>query len=98
MPGFREIPSAVKKSMNKRIAEAVNQVISRNYLNAFYFEGETRVCAVAVHGWSLSMFRFFRVDWNAKTIQSPLPRHLVNNENEDASPELRDSDVSPEQD
>jgi hypothetical protein len=98
LPGFREIPSAVKKSMNKRIAEAVNQVISRNYLNAFYFEGETRVCAVAVHGWSLSMFRFFRVDWNAKTIQSPLPRHLVNNENEDASPELRDSDVSPEQD
>jgi hypothetical protein len=97
LPGFREIPPSIKKSMNKLISDAVSQVLTRNYLNAFYFEGETRVCAVAVHGWSFSTFRFFSVDWNARTIQSPIPRHLANNENEDAAPELSGSSVTPEQ-
>jgi hypothetical protein len=75
LPGFNEIPPAVKNNMDKLIADAVSQILSRNYLHPFYLNRETRVCAVAVHGWSFSMFRFYGVDWNSRTIQAPTVKH-----------------------
>jgi hypothetical protein len=83
VPGFSEIPPAFKNTMDRLIAEAVSQILSRNYLHPFYLEKETRVCAVAVHGWSFSMFRFYEVDWNSRIIQAPVPKHRVENEDRD---------------
>jgi hypothetical protein len=74
LPGFPELSEPVRKSLEDGIAEATNQVLARNYVRPFYLEGETRVCAVAVHGWGHSMFRFFKVDWQSRTLQMPVPK------------------------
>ncbi|MDR1312244.1 MAG: AAA family ATPase [Deltaproteobacteria bacterium] len=74
LPGFPELSEPVRQSLEDGIAEAASQVLARNYVRPFYLEGETRVCAVAVHGWGHSMFRFFKVDWKSRTIQMPVPK------------------------
>jgi hypothetical protein len=72
LPGFPELSEPVRKSLEDGIAEATRQVLARNYVRPFYLEGETRVCAVAVHGWGHSMFRFFKVDWKSRKIHVPV--------------------------
>ncbi|MDR1081799.1 MAG: AAA family ATPase, partial [Deltaproteobacteria bacterium] len=73
LPASPEVSEHVRKHLEDSIAGAVSQILAKNYLSPFYLKGETRVCAVAVHGWTHSMFRFYKVDWNAKTVQDPVP-------------------------
>ncbi|MDR1036030.1 MAG: ATP-binding protein [Deltaproteobacteria bacterium] len=74
LPGFQEQPELVRNGLEKSIADAVSQILSKKYLRSFYLEGETRACAVAVHGWTDSMFRFYDVDWNSRTIMTPMQK------------------------
>ncbi|MDR1035022.1 MAG: AAA family ATPase [Deltaproteobacteria bacterium] len=88
LPGFQEYPEHVRNGLEKSIADAVSQILAKKYVRAFYLEGETRACAVAVHGWTDSMFRFYKVDWNSRTISAPIQKEQPGNE--DAEPEFRD--------
>ncbi|MDR1035224.1 MAG: hypothetical protein LBT40_01205 [Deltaproteobacteria bacterium] len=74
LPGFQEHPEHVRNGLEKSVAEAVSHILAKKYLRAFYLEGETRACAVAVHGWTDSMFRFYNVDWNSRTILAPMQK------------------------
>jgi hypothetical protein len=87
LPGFQDHPDHVRNGLEKCIADAVSQILAKKYLRAFYLEGETRACAVAVHGWTDSMFRFYNVDWNSRTILATM--HKERPLNEDAESDLR---------
>ncbi|MDR1314998.1 MAG: hypothetical protein LBQ12_15230, partial [Deltaproteobacteria bacterium] len=95
LPGFQELPDHVKSCMEKDISEAVSQILTRNYLRPFYMEGETRVCAVAVYGWTHCMFRFYGVDWNARTIRDPAAEKQA--DGSAAGPNLTDRDEPTDQ-
>ncbi|MDR1312736.1 MAG: AAA family ATPase [Deltaproteobacteria bacterium] len=90
---FSELPEHVKDSLERGVADASRQIFTRNYLRAFYLEGETRACAVAIHGPNNCLFRFYNVDCNAKTVTE-----LVNSEQPEYTvPGFADSDTAPEQ-
>jgi hypothetical protein len=75
LPGSRSLPKNVRSILEKGIADAVSQILARNYIRPFQSKRPTRVCAVSVYGWSYCMFRFYNVDWNAKTVQEPVPKN-----------------------
>jgi hypothetical protein len=74
LPGFQEHSEQVRNCLENSIADAVSQILSKKYVRAFYLEGQTRACAVAVNGWTDSMFRFYNVDWNSRTILAPIQK------------------------
>jgi cytochrome b subunit of formate dehydrogenase len=53
---------------------AASQILTWRYLISFFgTDREVRACAMAIHGWKHCRFRFFDVDWDAKTIIEPEP-------------------------
>ncbi|MDR1039607.1 MAG: AAA family ATPase [Deltaproteobacteria bacterium] len=64
LPGFLPFPENVLKILEDNIALASEQILRKKYLAPYYESGlEVRACAVAIHGLSDVMFRFFPVVW-----------------------------------
>jgi hypothetical protein len=66
LPGFPALPENILKILEDYIALASGQILKKKYLVPYYESGlEIRACAIAIHGLTDVMFRFFPVDWKA---------------------------------